>query len=117
MNRPLSCCLSGVALIAAVTTATARSDVPRQTFGRVPVQPIELVLLTPPEKTAAPLATFAAVWREERTLPLTALSARTLRFEDKLPRLELRPLAETPPLPPPALRAPERPDEGEPRRS
>lgn len=86
------------------------ADVPRTSFGRAPVVPKSLDLLTPPERAPAPLASFDELQRFARELPLTPRRATSLRFESQLaPIAPPRPLlnrdearrAEPPLRPPP----------------
>jgi hypothetical protein len=60
------------------------ADVPRTSFGRAPVVPKSLDLLTPPERAPAPLASFEELQRLARELPLTPRRATSLRFESQL---------------------------------
>jgi hypothetical protein len=87
MNANARLSLAGAMIIASTGITFARSDVPRSTFGRVPVRPADLSLLTSPEQTPMP-ATFEDVVQQRRTLPVTAVAARTLKFEHRLTPLE-----------------------------
>jgi hypothetical protein len=60
------------------------ADVPRTSFGRAPVMPKSLDLLTPPERAPAPLAYFEELQRFARELPLTPRRATSLRFQSQL---------------------------------
>lgn len=73
---------AGVSLLIA-HAVFATSTVPRSTFGRAPIRPADLSLLSPPERTPLP-TTFPDITRQERTLPVTATTARTMKFEQQL---------------------------------